>query len=140
MTVKTSASATETQSRTGAILVVEDETDLLNTYERVLRRLKLDVIGVARATDGLRIAQSCEIRLVITDLNLPDMDGVSLIRALRAGADPPPIIVASGLDSAAIRRAAFEAGAIAYLTKPFSVATLTAKVQEVLKRPDGAAS
>jgi DNA-binding response OmpR family regulator len=122
----------DAQGRTGPILIVEDEIDLRNTYERVLRRLNFDVIAVEQATEGLRIAESRPIRLVITDLKLPDMDGIALVRALHACADPPPIIVASGLDSGATRRAALEAGAIAYLTKPFSVATLTAKVQQIL--------
>ena len=138
--VTANASALESKGRSRPILVVEDETDLLNTYERVLRRLNLDVIAVARAADGLRVAESRRIRLVITDLKLPDMDGIALIRALRAGAAPPPIIVASGLDSAAARRSALEAGAIAYLTKPFSVTALTAKVEEVLKGLDDARS
>jgi two-component system NtrC family response regulator/two-component system nitrogen regulation response regulator GlnG len=120
------------RGRTGPILIVEDEVDLRNTYERILRRLNLEVIAVERATEGLRVAESRPIRLVITDLRLPDMDGIALIRALRACAHPPPIIVASGLDSGATRRAALEAGATAYLTKPFSVGTLTAKVEEVL--------
>ena len=123
-----------TEGKTGPILIVEDEIDLRNTYERILRRLNLDVVAVERATEGLRIAESRPIRLVITDLKLPDMDGIALVRALRACADPPPIIVASGLDSEATRRAALGAGAIAYLTKPFSVATLTAKVQQILSK------
>jgi DNA-binding response OmpR family regulator len=122
----------DTRGRTGPILIVEDEVDLRNTYERILRRLNFDVIAVERAAEGLRVAESRRICLVITDLRLPDMDGIALIRALRARADPPPIIVASGLDSGATRRTALDAGAIAYLTKPFSLATLTAKVQDIL--------
>ena len=132
-TDRTASRVSDIKGRIGPILIVEDEVDLRNTYERILRRLNFDVVAVERATDGLRIVESRPIRLVITDLRLPDMDGIALIRALRAGADPPPIIVASGFDSGATRRAALEAGAIAYLTKPFSVATLTAKVQEVLR-------
>jgi DNA-binding response OmpR family regulator len=131
---------TDTKSRTGPILIVEDEVDLRTTYERLLRRLRLEVIAVEHGADGLRIAESQGVRLVITDLKLPDMDGIALIRVLRRIANPPPIIVASGLDSAATQRAALEAGAIAYLTKPFSLSTLTAQIQDVLKRPDGTAS
>jgi DNA-binding response OmpR family regulator len=131
-TDRTAPCAPDTKGRTGPILIVEDEADLRNTYERILRRLNLEVIAVERAADGLHVAESRPIRLVLTDLRLPDMDGIVLIRALRACADPPPIIVASGLDSGATRRAALEAGAIAYLTKPFSVATLTATIQQVL--------
>ena len=134
------SSATDRQGKTAPILIVEDEADLRDTYERILRRLNLDVVAVERAADGLDIARSQAIRLVITDLKLPDMDGIALIRSFRACVDPPPIIVASGLDSAATRRAALEAGAIAYLTKPFSIATLTAKVQEILKGLDGVTS
>lgn len=134
------ASVTDTKGRTGPILLVEDEVDLRTTYERLLRRLRFEVIAVEQGADGLRIAESQGIRLVITDLKLPDMDGIALIRALRRSANPPPIIVASGLDSAATRRAALEAGAIAYLTKPFSLSTLTAQIQDVLKRPDDTVS
>ena len=134
------SSATETTERTDPILVVEDEVDLRTTYERLLRRLHFEVIAVAHGADGLRIAQSRRIRLVITDLRLPDMDGIALIRALRRSTNPPPIIVASGLDSAAIRRDALEAGAVAYLTKPFAISAFTTQIQDVLKGLDGAVS
>ena len=132
------ASMTDEHAR--PILVVEDEIDLRNTYEHLLHRLKFDVIAVERAADALRIAQSCEIGLVIADLNLPDMNGIALIRTLHACADSPPIIVASAVDSATTRRAALEAGAAAYLTKPFSIATLTATIRDVLKPLDATAS
>jgi DNA-binding response OmpR family regulator len=140
MTDSQTPSVTDGKCRTAPILVVEDETDLRKTYERILRRLNLDVIAVERAAEGLGIARSQAVSLVITDLKLPDMDGIALVRALRACADPPPVIVASGLDSAASQHAALEAGAIAYLIKPFSIATLTATVQEILKGLDGTAS
>jgi DNA-binding response OmpR family regulator len=125
-----------TEGRVGPILIIEDEIDLRNNYERLLRRLKFDVIAVERAGDALRIAESRGIGLVIADLNLPDMDGIALIRTLRVCADPPPIVVASAVDSAATRRAALEAGAVAYLTKPFSIATLTATIRDILKPVD----
>jgi DNA-binding response OmpR family regulator len=128
-----------TDEHTSPILVIEDEIDLRNTYERLLRRMKLDVIAVERAGDALRIAQSREIGLVIADLNLPDMEGLALIRSLRACAHSAPIIVASAVDSANTRRAALEAGAVAYLTKPFSIATLMATIRDTLKPVDGTA-
>lgn len=124
----------------GPILVIEDELDLRTTYERLLRHMHYEVITAERGTDGLRIAQSQRIRLIVTDLRLPDMDGIALIRALRAVADPPPIIVASGFDAAATRRTALEAGAIAYLTKPFSLATLKALIQDMVERLDDTVS
>jgi DNA-binding response OmpR family regulator len=125
--------------RAGPILVIEDEPDLLTSYERLLRRLHYEVITADRGTEGLRIARSQRIRLVVTDLRLPDMDGIALIRALRAVADPPPIIVASALDSRATRSAALAAGAIAYLTKPFSVSTLKTLIQDIVEPVDGTA-
>jgi len=114
------------------ILVIEDEPDFRTMYERLFRRLHYDVIAADIGTDGLRAAESVPVCLVVTDLKLPDMDGIALIRALRARADPPPIIVVSGLTSGETRRDALASGATAYLTKPFSVSALTALIQEVL--------
>ena len=109
--------------------------DFRTTYERLLRRLGYDVVAAGRGADGLRAADCLPILLVISDLKLPDIDGIDLIRALCARASPPPVIVVSGLISVETRRAALAAGATAYLTKPFSLSALTALIREVLGVP-----
>jgi DNA-binding response OmpR family regulator len=116
----------------GPVLVIDDEVDLLQTYERVLRRMGCDVITAERGHEGLTIAQSRHVALVIIDLKLPDIDGLAVVRALRAGPDPPPVIVVTGFVSAQTRRAALDAGAAGYLGKPFSVLALAVLVRNLL--------
>jgi DNA-binding response OmpR family regulator len=120
------------RSKTGPVLIVDDEVDLLQTYERILRRLGYDTITTDLGRTGLAIARSREVALVIVDLKLPDMDGIDIVRAIRAAADAPPVIVVTGFASAAARKAALEAGAVDYLSKPFSVLALAALVREIL--------
>jgi two-component system KDP operon response regulator KdpE len=122
-------SASGGDGRTPPILVIDDEPDFLRTYERVLRRLGYDVITAERGAEGLRIVGSRCLRLVITDLDLPDGDGLSIVAAIRAGTNPPPVIVVSGMPSVAARTAALAAGAAAYLPKPFPIAELAALIQ-----------
>ena len=118
--------------KTGPVLLIDDEVDLLQTYERILRRLGYDVITAELGHTGLAIARSRQVSLVIVDLRLSDMDGLDIVRAIRAGPDPPPVIVITGFASANTRRAALEAGAMGYLSKPFSVLALTALVRDIL--------
>jgi two-component system KDP operon response regulator KdpE len=123
----------------GRILIIEDELEFRRTYERLLRRMHYEVVTAEEGAEALRIAGSQPVHLVVTDLSLPNTDGIALIRALRAGASRPPIIVVSGQTSPASRRAALEAGATAYLTKPFSVSELIALIQQILRASSGKA-
>jgi DNA-binding response OmpR family regulator len=115
---------------TAPILIIDDEREFLDNYERLLRRLGYDTITTEQGKEGLRIAQSRCLRLVITDLQLPDIDGLAVVRAVRAQPDPPPVVVVSGVASRDARRAAIAAGAAGYLAKPFPVAALTALIRE----------
>lgn len=117
---------------TGPVLVIDDEVDLLHSYERLLRWMGCDVITAERGQEGLAIAQSRHIALAVVDLKLPDIDGLAVLRALRAGPDPPPVIVVSGFGSAQTRQAALDAGAAGYLAKPFSVLAFAALLRNVL--------
>jgi DNA-binding response OmpR family regulator len=114
---------------TAPILIIDDELEFLETYERLLRRLGYETISTERGREGLRIAQSRRIRLVVTDLHLPDIDGLAIVEAVRAQSDPPPVIVVSAAASPDARRAATAAGAAGFLAKPFSVAVLVALIR-----------
>jgi DNA-binding response OmpR family regulator len=120
------------RSKTGPVLIIDDEVDLLRTYERIVRRLGYEAVTAELGQTGLEIARSREVALVIVDLKLPDKDGFDIVRAIRAAPDPPPVIVVTGFASAATRRAALEAGAVGYLSKPFSVLALAALVRDIL--------
>jgi len=116
------------------VLVVDDEPQML----RALRiNLKARNYLVATATDGnaaLRLAARTPPEAVILDLGLPDLDGVDVIHALRIWSKVP-IIVLSGRSGAAEKVAALDAGADDYVTKPFSMNELLARLRAVLRRP-----
>ncbi|HYB44313.1 MAG TPA: response regulator [Candidatus Methylomirabilis sp.] len=119
----------------GRILVVDDEVDFLDTYERLLHRLGYRVVSVGSRKAGLLAVEVEPLRLVITDLRLPDGNGLDIVRAARALASPLPVLVATVLSSQADRHACLAAGASAFLTKPFSAATLGSAVRDLLRDP-----
>jgi CheY-like chemotaxis protein len=114
------------------ILVIEDEPDLATTYQRLFRRMNHDVVTATRGAEALRFAAANPVALVIVDLRLPDMDGIELVRVLRARPDPPVVIVVSGFTAQTAQDAALAAGAAGYVTKPFTVAALLALIHEAL--------
>jgi DNA-binding response OmpR family regulator len=114
-----------------SVLVVDDETDFLKTYERLLRRRGYMVIAVATRSEALDVVRSTPLGLVIADVKLPDGDGLDIVREARAAPVPPPIIVVTGFASDANQQQALEAGASAYLAKPFSVSTFTTLVDRL---------
>ena len=113
------------------VLVVEDETDLLKTYERLLRRRGYDVLTVGTCEEALRLVASRSLALVVADMKLPDGDGLAVVRAAREVAPPPAVIVVTGYASDASQQEAMAAGASAYLPKPFSVSAFTALVDRL---------
>jgi DNA-binding response OmpR family regulator len=114
------------------VLVVDDESDFLTSYERLLRRQGYEVITVSSRAAGLA-AMAAEVpHLVIADVRLPDGDGLDIVRAARSALVPVPAIVVTGYPSDAARRAASAAGAFAFLTKPFAAAGLLAAVSASL--------
>ena len=114
------------------VLVVDDETDFLATYERLLRRLGYDVIAATTRAAGIDAVGRTRPHLVISDERLPDGSGLDVVRAARGVLDPPPVIVVTGYPSEQSRRAALAAGAGAFLSKPFGASALVAAVQSGL--------
>ncbi len=114
------------------VLVVDDEVDFLATYERVFRREGLAVIAAASVALALVAIEREHLSLVISDLKLPDGDGLAVVRAARNGEPPVPVIVVTGFPSEDARRAALDAGATAFLPKPFVVSALVAAVRSTL--------
>jgi DNA-binding response OmpR family regulator len=118
------------------VLVVDDEADFLATYERLPGRLGYQVITATTRAAGLAAVAGEHPNLVISDLRLPDGDGLDVVRAARGVPDPPPVIVVTGYPSDETRRAATAAGATAFFAKPFAAAGLLAAIRAIL---DGAA-
>ncbi|MFG1603429.1 response regulator [Actinoplanes sp. NPDC049265] len=117
----------------GRILVVDDDDQL-----RRALRINLNARGyqVATAVDGrtaLETASRQPPDLAIVDLGLPDLDGVEVVRGLR-GWTTTPIIVLSARDAQAVKVAALDAGADDYVTKPFGMDELLARVRAAMRR------
>jgi len=118
---------------TREVLVVEDELDMIATYERLLRRHGYLTIAAPSRAAGLAAIEAGTPDLLIADLVLSDGDGLDVVRAARALPRPPPVIVVSGFTSGASRQAAMLAGATAVLSKPFSTEAFTTLVRSLLE-------
>lgn len=122
-------------ARGSVVLVVEDEQDLVATYERLLRRQGCSITAAGTVHEGLAALDADRFALVIADLRLPDGNGLDVVRAARERPDGPPVIVVTGFASLQSRQDALGAGATAYLAKPFSALALAELIQEILARP-----
>ena len=119
------------------VLVVDDEADFLATYERLLRREGYEVVTVTSRAAGLAALADEPPDLVISDLRLPDGDGLDVVRAAHRARDPLPVIVVTGYPSTETRRAALAAGATTFVAKPFAAAVLLAVIRSSLNEPVG---
>ena len=115
------------------ILVVEDEIQIRRALDINLRAHGYDVDLVATGEEALVEAAASVPDLVLLDLGLPGLDGVDVIRGLR-GWTSIPIIVLSARDGDASKVAALDAGADDYVTKPFSITELLARLRATLRR------
>ncbi|MCW3843111.1 response regulator [Micromonospora yasonensis] len=115
------------------ILVVDDEPQILRALRINLRARGYDVEVTDSGTAALKAAAGHPPDLVVLDLGLPDLDGVDVIRGLR-GWTGVPIIVLSGRAGSADKVAALDAGADDYVTKPFGVDELLARIRAVTRR------
>ncbi|ASW55497.1 response regulator [Plantactinospora sp. KBS50] len=115
------------------ILVVDDEPQILRALRINLRARGYDVQVAPDGTSALRAAASQPPDLVVLDLGLPDLDGVEVIRGLR-GWTTVPIIVLSGRAGSEDKVSALDAGADDYVTKPFGVDELLARIRAVTRR------
>jgi len=114
------------------ILVVEDEPDMAATYERVLRRAGHRVVTAASRAEGMRLLERLRPRLVISDLRLPDGDGLDIIRAARALDPAPPVVAVTAYVLRDTRQAALASGAEAFLAMPFGIAELSRLVDDLM--------
>ena len=115
------------------VLVVDDDHQLLRALRINLRARGYDVEVAGDSTTALRVAAERPSELVVLDLGLPDMDGVEVIRGLR-GWTAVPIIVLSGRAGSSDKVAALDAGADDYVTKPFGIEELFARIRAVTRR------
>ncbi|MBQ1405998.1 MAG: response regulator transcription factor [Oscillospiraceae bacterium] len=124
------------------ILVVEDDTPVRNLMVTTLKTHDYRFLTAPKGEDAIMLASSHNPDVIFLDLGLPDMDGVEVIRRIRSWSNLP-IIVISARSEDTDKIEALDAGADDYLTKPFSVEELLARLRVTLRRlammnPDGA--
>jgi len=119
------------------ILVIEDEPRILGFLARGLEAEGFSVLGARDGQEGLRMAEALRFDLVILDLLLPRLDGLSVLRALDANQPDLPVVIVSARADLATKLNGFGLGARDYLTKPFSFDELLARVRVHLRRPVG---
>jgi two-component system, OmpR family, KDP operon response regulator KdpE len=115
------------------VLVVDDEPQILRALRINLRVRDYEVHVASSGTEALEVAGRYPPDLVILDLGLPDLDGVEVIEGLR-GWTKAPIIVLSGRADSLDKVEALDAGADDYITKPFGVEELLARMRAAVRR------
>ncbi len=118
---------------TKRILIVEDDLNLvLALYRALSHTYKVDTAKTAAS--GLRKARSLPLDLIILDLNLPDCSGLKITRRLREEGINTPVLVLSGDSSLVSKVDLLDSGANDYVTKPFSLAELRARIRVFMRR------
>lgn len=119
------------------ILLVEDDATLADTLRYNLERESYTVISASDGMTALELARSADPDIVVLDVMLPRLDGFSVCRILRKESSVPVIMLTARQDEVD-RIAGLELGADDYLTKPFSVGELLARIRAILRRTDRA--
>ena len=122
------------------VLVVEDDRDIAALVRLHLLYLGCEVQLADDGAAGLALAQAQAFDLVILDVMLPGLDGLEICKRLRAGAHYLPILMTTSKASELDRVLGLELGADDYLTKPFSVGELMARVKAIFRRVDAMAA
>jgi two-component system, OmpR family, KDP operon response regulator KdpE len=122
--------------RRTAVLIVEDQPELVRALQINLRARQYDVMAARTGREALALAASHPPDAIILDLGLPDIDGTEVIVELRRWYKAP-IIVLSGRTSPGDKIGALDVGADDYVTKPFAMAELLARLRAALRRDEG---
>lgn len=116
------------------ILIAEDEKDL---REVTVKRLKAEGFGVDGCGDGkeaLEYLEAADYNLVILDIMMPRMDGLTALKKIRQMGNPVPVLLLTAKDAVADRVAGLDAGADDYLTKPYAFEELLARIRALARR------
>jgi len=121
------------------VLVIEDEARLANNIAQALReRCGFAVDCAENGLDGISMAEFEHYDLLLLDLMLPGLDGLSIVRRLRAKRDQTPILILTARDERTTVVQLLNAGADDYLTKPFDLGELIARAKALIRRGKGA--
>jgi two-component system, OmpR family, response regulator len=124
----------------GELLVVDDEQFLREAVAASLRFLGFTVTTADTGTAALRLARDGRFDLIVLDVMLPDTDGFEVVRRLRRDGSRVPVIFLTARDTQADKVTGLTIGGDDYMTKPFGLDELAARIRSVLRRADPAAA
>ena len=122
------------------VLIVEDHQDIASLIQMHLADMDCEVVHVAEGREGLKRAEQENFDLIILDLMLPGMDGLEICRRIRNQSHYTPILMLTSKSAELDRVLGLEVGADDYVTKPFSIRELMARVKAQFRRGDAALS
>ena len=127
-------------SATPRVLVVDDDPAILAAIERGLRLDGFEVTVAANGTGALAAVDAASPDAMVLDLGLPDLDGVTVVRKLRADGHNLPVCILSARSEVEQRVEGLQAGADDYMVKPFDLGELVARLQALLRRGSSGAA
>jgi two-component system KDP operon response regulator KdpE len=114
------------------VLVVDDEPSILRVVTANLRARGYEALTAASGNDALTVAETQQPDCIVLDLGLPDLSGLEVLRRLRASTTAP-VVILTAVDDDHRRATAFDLGADDYVTKPFTMTDLLARVRGALR-------
>jgi CheY-like chemotaxis protein len=133
---RTSAETRRAKRRSKLVLIVDDSLHTRELYTEYLTHRGLGVVSAPDAETGLRLAETLRPGVIVMDIAMPGLNGITATHRLRLGPSTRriPVIVLTGYAFRAIEQGALEAGADAFLTKPCLPEDLELKIRELLAR------
>ncbi len=119
------------------ILLVEDDPTTSRSIELMLTHANLNVYATDLGEEGVDLAKLYDYDLILLDLNLPDMNGLEVLRQLRLARIETPILILTGSDDTESKIKGFGFGADDYMTKPFHREELVARIHAIIRRSKG---
>ena len=123
-----------------AVLVIEDDESLRAGLDSGMRQAGYRIVSVADAAGALEALAAHEFAVIVLDLGLPDIDGVTLLKRIRRDGYTVPVVILSARDALEERVRGLDAGADDYVLKPFALQELLARARAAIRRGVGQAS
>ena len=116
------------------VLVVEDDELIRGIFVDIIKSKGYSVFEATNGREALQILKEQPINIIVSDMKMPVMDGMQLLREVKSNYRDIPVVVITGFDNEFTEEQVLAAGADAYITKPFKVQDVSSTLQEVHQR------
>jgi two-component system OmpR family response regulator len=124
-------------TRRPRVLIVDDDPQIVDLLSATLRFAGLEIVSATNGTDALDAARNDAPDVIVLDVMLPDLDGFEIVRQLRSSGTTTPVLFLTARDATTDKVAGLTIGGDDYVTKPFSVDEVVARVNVLLRRAGG---